>query len=223
MRKSMTLIITVAMIPMIYCDESPTPAKGFDFSFVGGTAEQLVDALEVASGTGIRSLIPPRMAANKVIPSVHLKDTSIEAVLLSLSKLKGETVGVWVNVEEVWVLMEAEQEVRAIYIGHLLDAFDHETIAETVHSSWRCEDEQVYSQGGGGGANGMTTFWHYGEQSAPFTELHFYSDTKLLIARASPAQIRIAVGIVEQLGIAAKASPDNTPGRNSKAEPGAAD
>jgi len=223
MRTLLTLIFTVAITPLGYYDEKPTPTKRFDFSFVGGTAKQLVEALEAASGTSIRSLIPQRMAANNVIPSVSLKDTSIESVLLSLSKLKGKTVGIWTNVEEVWVLMEAEQEVRAIYIGHLLDTFGHVKIAETIQSSWRRDDESVYNSGGGDGANGIMYSWRWGAQSAPFTELIFHPETKVLIAKATPAQVRVAVDMVEQVGISVKALPGKTPSGDLKAEQGGAD
>jgi hypothetical protein len=153
-------------------------APSFDLTFPGGTPQNLVIAIEEASGSKLNVLISAELADVK-LPPMELRSVSAKSVFDSLSILSPDLMR-WIPNGNVWVLSRRpdSRKTQAFYVGHLLKKFKIDDITTAVQTTWQL-----------GGKDAKA-------------ELKYHQDTQLLIALGYPEQLSTAAEVLAQLKLA---------------------
>lgn len=181
----------------------PPPGGLFDLNFRGGTANELVIAMQDAGGKKPNLLLSP--GAEKIIlPPLQLREVTISQVFDALSRLMRSERVIFIATAAapggapIWTMHRDNPQTSRIckvfYVGDLLQKYKIDDITTAIQSVWKME-----------GAEG---------------ELKFHQDTQLLIAcAAQPERLRTISEILAELKSGtsgAKSEPGGTPTEREK-------
>jgi len=164
----------------------------YNIDFPGGTPEQLVAQMAKASGTRPNVIIP-KYVAEVQLPKFKLQNVNSGQVFNALNTVADEngTMNLrWISQgpedipNRVWTLAKAAPRPKAetcqvVFIGHLLTAFQLDDINAAVRTAWEM----------------------LGKSSNP--SLKFHKETKLLIAKGTEDELRLAMDVLKSLEQAA--------------------
>jgi hypothetical protein len=163
---------------------APPPAT-FNFTFPGGSLEQLLRAIETASGEKLNLVAPPNFydkAGKSAVAPMDLREVSVQDLLMALNYTQRQPTGVLFEfryAKPIWtvgvVSRPDPRESRVFYVGNLLTHYKIEDVTTAIKTVWALKDTD------------------------PKPELKYHQDTKLLIVFAKTDQIDEVSNIVNEL------------------------
>ncbi len=163
---------------------APRPAT-FNFNFPGGSLEQLLQAIETASGEKLNLVAPPDFydkAGKSVVARMDLREVSVQDLLMALNYTQRQPTGPLFEfryAKPVWtvgVVSRPDPRVsRVFYVGNLLTHYKIEDVTTAIKTVWALKDTD------------------------PKPELKYHQDTKLLIVFAKADQIEEVSNIINEL------------------------
>jgi hypothetical protein len=165
---------------------APRPAT-FNFRFSGGTLDQLLRAIESASGEKLNLVAPSEFydkASKSSVAAMDLREVSVQDLLMAVNYTQRQPTGPLFEfryAKPVWtaavVSRPDPRESRVFYVGNLLAHFKIEDVTTAIKTVWGLKDID------------------------PKPELKYHQDTKLLIVFARPGQIEEVSNIVNELKV----------------------
>jgi hypothetical protein len=173
-----------AIVPRPAQATAPRPAT-FNFTFPGGTLEQLLRAIESASGEKLNLVAPPNFydqAGKSAVAPMDLREVSVQDLLMALNYTQRQPTGPLFEfryAKPVWtaavVSRPDPRESRVFYVGNLLTHLKIEDLTTAINTVWALKDAD------------------------PKPELKYHQDTKLLIVFARSDQIEEVSNIINEL------------------------
>lgn len=155
--------------------EAP-PKPTFDLAFAGGNIDQLVKAIEKASGRPVNILVLADQRPVR-IPRFNLKGVDEDTLFSALSALRLEDGNVRLTrTGAAWVVQAAPDNrvCSTFYVGHLLKKHKVEDVSTAIRTTW----EMGRERGG---------------------ELKFHSETGLLFVLADKGQIAAVTSVLSEI------------------------
>ena len=157
----------------------------FNFSFSGGTLDQLLRAVERASGEKLNLVAPPdfyEKASKSAVAAMDLREVSVQDLLVALNYTQRQPTGPLFEfryAKPVWIAAVSSRaeprQSRVFYVGNLLTHYKIEDVTTAIKTVWALKDTD------------------------PKPELKYHQDTKLLIVFAKADQIEEVSNIINEL------------------------
>lgn len=189
----------------------------FDFTFPGGSPQELVEQLEAQGGEPVNAIIPEELAKLR-LPKLNLRTVSVRDVLNSLNLLASLQQARWSWIQApttrsaIWILAEQAQadinprtgqpqppkpdprkqpSVQVFNASKLLQKFSVDDLATVVNRSWKLGQSDSGAP----------------EDEASLPTLQFHEETKLMIVKGTPEQIKLVFNIVSEMEKTLPANP----------------
>jgi hypothetical protein len=182
----------------------------FDFTFPGGSPQELVEQLEAQGGEPVNAIIPEELAKLR-LPKLNLRTVSVRDVLNSLNLLASLQQARWSWIQApttrsaIWILAEdpkpaavdqqtglpralrpdprKQPSVQVFNASKLLQKFSVDDLATVVNRSWKLGQSDSGAP----------------EDEASLPTLQFHEETKLMIVKGTPEQIKLVFNIVSEM------------------------
>jgi hypothetical protein len=160
-------------------------AAVYNLDFPGGSPEELIEQMTKASGTRPNVIIPS-FGAEVQLPKFKLQNVNSGQVFSALNLVSDDRGLRWIGegpqdgAHRVWTLIKATPKPKAetcqvVFIGHLLTAFQLDDINAAIRTAWEMS----------------------GKTSGP--SLKFHKETKLLIAKGTEDELKLAMEVLKAL------------------------
>lgn len=188
------------------------PEKRFDLNFTGGVPQNLVDAIEKATGMPLNAIIPEEHQTFP-IPALKLRNVTVPQVFEALSKAsrKTERRGMGPNsfqqVNTSYGFFSSDQRSNANSIWYFVVDAPAPLIRDVAEPQPTCRFWQLESYLERLKVEDITTAIETGWKMLgvnPMPKLSFHKDTKLLIAVGQQAQLETVDQVLRELTPARK-------------------
>ena len=175
---------------------APAPDQPvYNIDFPGGSPEQLIQQMTKASGVR-PNVIVPSYVTDVQLPKFKLQNVTTSQIfgaLNSVSDEKGVPTMRWLSdakqdaANRVWTLAKImpkpkAEAVQVVFIGHLLTAFQVDDINAAIRTAWDMAGP------------------------ASTASLKFHKETKILIAKGTEEELKLALDVLKSLEQAAMAT-----------------